>query len=101
MVEKKNKETRSQRLAGTLWGALLGTLLGTALSSALAHVLKPESLMRSFLIQGITIGIPNFDTTLGFFHISFGFSFRFTLLSAFFMLLVAALMLFIPFKKNN
>lgn len=87
------------RLRGALWGALMGVVLGTACSSAIEPIVKTPWL-NALLVKGVEVGVPEFSTSLGFFNLTFGFSFRFTLLSGVFMLGVAALMLFLPFKEN-
>jgi len=83
-----------------LWGALMGVILGTACSSAIEPIVKVPWL-KGLLVKGIEVGIPEFTTSLGFFNLTFGFSFRFTLLSGVFMLGVAALMLFLPFREEK
>lgn len=88
------------RLLGALWGALMGVILGTACSSAIEPIVKVPWL-KGLLVKGIEVGIPEFTTSLGFFNLTFGFSFRFTLLSGVFMLGVAALMLFLPFREEK
>ncbi len=100
MSEEKRSKARNPRLAGAIWGAILGILLGTAVSSALAPVV-PEGLLKTLLVGGVKVGIPQIGTSLGFFDLTFGFSLRFTLLSGFFMLLVGGLMLVLPFKKDS
>ncbi|MEA3312124.1 MAG: hypothetical protein U9Q76_07900 [candidate division WOR-3 bacterium] len=88
-----------KRLWGALWGALLGVILGTACSSAIEPIVNAPWL-KGLLVKGIEVGLPEFTTSLGFFNLTFGFSFRFTLLSGLFMLGVAALMLFLPFRED-
>lgn len=83
-----------------MWGALMGVILGTACSSAIEPIVKVPWL-KGLLVKGIEVGIPEFTTSLGFFNLTFGFSFRFTLLSGVFMLGVAALMLFLPFREEK
>jgi hypothetical protein len=97
MTEVKSKSRWKKRIGGALWGALLGALLGTAASSALQPVVKTPWL-KGLLTEGVNVGISELDTTLGFFSLKLGFSFRFTLLSAALMLTIAALMLFLPFR---
>ena len=57
--------------------------------------------MKTLLVNGVAIGIPKIESSLGFFGFTFGFTLRFTLLSGFFMLLVGGLMLVLPFKKEG
>jgi len=78
----------------------MGVILGTACSSAIEPIVKVPWL-KGLLVKGIEVGIPEFTTSLGFFNLTFGFSFRFTLLSGVFMLGVAALMLFLPFREEK
>lgn len=93
------KRPRRGRLWGALWGAILGTVLGTASSSAIEPIVKVPWL-KGLLVKGIDVGVPRFTTSLGFFELTLGFSFRFTLLSGLFMLGVAALMFFLPFRED-
>lgn len=78
----------------------MGILLGTACSSALARVVQAPWL-KVLLVDGVHIGIPDLKTSLGFFSLTIGFSLRFTLLSGFFMLLFAALLLFLRFPEDK
>ncbi|TKJ36555.1 hypothetical protein CEE36_11465 [candidate division TA06 bacterium B3_TA06] len=96
----RKRRSLKSRLWGALWGALLGILLGTACSSAIEPIIKAPWL-KGLLVNGIDVGVPRFTTSLGFFEITLGFSFRFTLLSGVFMLGVAALMLFLPFREGK
>jgi len=78
----------------------MGMALGTACSSALAPLIKTPWL-KVLLVKGIRIGIPRFEISLGFFELEFGLALRFTLLSALFMLAIAALMLFLRFQGED
>jgi hypothetical protein len=98
--EKKMPKQMKTRIASALWGGALGALLGTACSSALAPILEAPWL-RGLLVEGINVGIPEFSTSLGFFDLTLGFSFRFTLLSGILMLAVAVLMLFLRFREDK
>lgn len=98
MAEKK-RSGWPRRIWSATWGAVLGIFLGTACSSALARVVQAPWL-KALLVDGAQIGIPDINASLGFFSLTFGFSFRFTLLSGFFMLLFAALLLFLHFPED-
>lgn len=100
MIDKKRPKRWRVRIVSALWGGALGALLGTACSSALAPILKAPWL-KGLLVEGINVGIPEFSTSLGFFEITLGFSFRFTLLSGIFMLAVAAIMLFLRLREEK
>lgn len=100
MKEEKERGSKKARIMGAIWGAILGILLGTAVSSALAPLIK-KGVLKTLLVEGVTVGIPRIETTLGFFSFSLGFTLHFTLLSGFFMLLVGGLMLLLSFKKDN
>lgn len=88
-----------KRWRSALWGAVLGVLLGTACSSALAPVVRNE-ILRGLLVEGFEFGIPDFNSSLGFFKLSFGFSFRFTLVSGLFMVGLVLFMLFYHFHED-
>ncbi len=100
MKEEKERSSKKARVMGVIWGAILGILLGTAVSSALTPLLK-KGVLKTLLVEGMSVGIPRIETTLGFFSFSLGFTLRFTLLSGFFMLLLGGLMLLLPFKKDT
>jgi hypothetical protein len=98
--KKKRKITLRKRITGALWGALLGVLTGTALSSALARVIKADWL-KAIVVDGFNVGIPEFSSSLGFFSIKLGFSFRFTFLSGIFMIAAVLLFLLLPFREDG
>ncbi len=74
-----------------LWGILLGGILGSAISSLFSAFLAPGTL-RDIFVKGVKIGISPFQAMLGFFELTFGFSFHLTLISVIIIILVIILL---------
>ncbi len=74
-----------------LWGIVLGGILGSAISSLLSYFL-PSGWIKELFVRGVKIGISPFQAMLGFFELTFGFSFHLTLVSVIVIIIVTVLL---------